>query len=245
MSDFGFDCALANVLEWHFAGRDFTQFRCDCLSAVKIRADTMRVRYPIPAGPFETESTVDRSWFIASISPAESVSDAKAFIQSIRGRFADATHHVYAYRIGYGGSINEGLSDDGEPSGTAGRPCMAVLRGSDLGDVVLVVTRYFGGIRLGKGGLVRAYTEAAQLAVQGVSRTEKVKMKLGTLSVPYAAFESIRKLLSKGSPTILEEAFDSAVTFRITCAVDEVEALEASLREISAGRYYPVWDEEV
>ena len=110
----------------------------------------------IPARRVETEFTELNSRFITSAAPAFSVSEAKAFINEIKGKYPDATHHVPVYLIGHGRSSLAHCSDDGEPSGTAGRPALAVLRGSNLGDIVLVITRYFGGTKLGTGGLVRA-----------------------------------------------------------------------------------------
>src|SRR5918912_1103095 len=92
----------------------------------------------------------------------------------IRVEMPDAAHHVYAYIVGHGATTNLGMSDDGEPSGTAGRPVMAVLRGSGLGDVALVVTRYFGGTLLGTGGLVHAYGDAARAVLAALPREEKV-----------------------------------------------------------------------
>src|SRR5688572_19497440 len=118
----------------------------------------MATRYPIPAETTRVEIRVVNSRFIATIAEARTAEDAHAFIAAIRAEFANASHNVYAFRAGYGASVIEGMSDDGEPSGTAGRPALSVLRGADLGDVVLVITRYFGGTKLGTGGLVRAYT---------------------------------------------------------------------------------------
>jgi uncharacterized YigZ family protein len=113
-------------------------------------------RYLIPAGTVRVETEVSRSRFIATLGMAETAEAARAFIAGVRAEMPDASHHVYAFRVGYGASVIEGLSDDGEPSGTSGPPIMAVLRGAPVGDVVLVVTRYFGGTKLGTGGLVRA-----------------------------------------------------------------------------------------
>ncbi len=127
---------------------------------------TTASRYPIPAKTVRVETRVVNSRFIATIGQAQTVEEARAFIDALRQEFADATHNVYAFRVGYGASVTEGMSDDGEPSGTAGRPALAVLRGADLGDVVLVITRYFGGTKLGTGGLVRAYTHSAQEALE-------------------------------------------------------------------------------
>ncbi|RPI92248.1 MAG: YigZ family protein, partial [Chloroflexi bacterium] len=99
--------------------------------------------YPIPARTIRIENEVVNSRFIATIGRADSVEEAKRFIQSVRHEMPDATHHVYAFKVGYGGSVTEGMSEYGGPSGTAGPSVLAVLRGADIGDVVIVVTRYF------------------------------------------------------------------------------------------------------
>ena len=119
-------------------------------------------RYLIPAQETRIEIIVVNSRFIATAAPVFSVDEAKAFIAKVREEFADASHNVPTYLIGHGASVIAHCSDDGEPSGTAGRPALAVLRGSGLGDVAVVVTRYFGGTKLGTGGLVRAYGDAVR-----------------------------------------------------------------------------------
>jgi uncharacterized YigZ family protein len=124
-------------------------------------------RYPIPGETTRVEILVVNSRFIATIAEARTVEEARGFIDRMRHEFHDATHNVYAFRAGYGGSVTEGMSDDGEPPGTAGRPALAVLRGADLGDVALVITRYFGGTKLERG-LVRAAQEAAQAALEAL-----------------------------------------------------------------------------
>src|SRR5574340_1436809 len=111
----------------------------------------------IPAGERTTEITVVNSRFIADLSPVFSIDEARSFIARIKAKHPAASHHVPAFIIGHGASTTEHCSDDGEPAGTAGRPALAVLKGSGLGDVVVVVTRYFGGTKLGTGGLVRAW----------------------------------------------------------------------------------------
>src|SRR4051812_28537673 len=99
----------------------------------------------VPAGRASVEIRVSNSRFVAQAAPTATVAEARAFIAEVRAAMPDATHHVYAYRIGHGATTTEGQSDAGEPPGTAGRPVLAVLRGSELGDVSVVVTRYFGG----------------------------------------------------------------------------------------------------
>ena len=113
----------------------------------------MNLRYPIPAATTRITITVVNSRFIGTADYTPSVESARAFVASIKAELPDATHHCHAFLIGYGASVTAGLSDAGEPAGTAGRPMLAVLRGADLGDVTVVVTRYFGGTLLGTGAL--------------------------------------------------------------------------------------------
>jgi len=191
--------------------------------------------YLLPAEEVRRELTVSNSRFIASLAPVSSVDEAKAFVARIRKEFADATHNVPVYIIGGGNSITEYCSDDGEPSGTAGRPALAVLRGSGLGDVGVVVTRYFGGTLLGKGGLVRAYTEATQLVVRAVPRARRVPVHLALLALPYSLLERVRLLVSRHQGEITDETFAVDVTMTLRFPVDEFPAFQAALQELSAG----------
>ena len=112
--------------------------------------------YPIPAGEIRVEEEIKHSRFITSLAPAQSAEAARAFIERVRAEFPDATHNCWAYAAGPPGStLHTGMSDDGEPGGNAGRPMLTVLRNSGAGDVAAVVTRYFGGVKLGRGGLAR------------------------------------------------------------------------------------------
>src|SRR5512145_57035 len=130
--------------------------------------------YLVPLTEIRREQTVVNSRFIATLAPAFSIDEARSFMKRIREEFADASHNVPVYIIGGGNTVTEYFSDDGEPSGTSGKPALTVLRGSGLGDAVLVVTRYFGGTLLGTGGLVKAYTEAAQSVVNVVERGQRI-----------------------------------------------------------------------
>lgn len=200
-------------------------------------------RYPIPAKTIRVELRIVNSRFIATIGEARSVDDARAFIDALREEFHDATHNVYAYRVGYGASVTEGMSDDGEPAGTAGRPALAVLRGADLGDVVVVVTRYFGGTKLGTGGLVRAYTESVQEALAALPLAERVERRSGVVTVPYNLYEPVRRLVEAREGEIVAEDFGAEVTLRVVFAVDDVGAFAGALRELSAGRLSVDWEE--
>lgn len=196
----------------------------------------MQEAYKRPKNPYRSEIDVLKSRFITSISQATSVEDARQFIQQIRDEMPDASHHVYAFRIGYGNTITEGMSDDGEPSGTSGPPTLAVLRGSDLGDVVLVTTRYFGGTKLGTGGLVRAYSESARVALDSVTIEVKApKHQLG-VDMPYHLYEQVKQLILAYDGQIDDEIFASDVTLIFILLKEHVETFEAELTELSSGQ---------
>ena len=189
----------------------------------------------VPAGPARTEIRVVNSRFIATLAPAATVEEARARIADVRAEMPDASHHVYAYVIGHGATTTLGMSDDGEPSGTAGRPVLAIVRGSGLGDVVVVVTRYFGGTLLGTGGLVRAYGDAARAVLELVVREEKIERETLRFTVEYAQFDSVRRLVDSYGGSIGDEQFAAAVTLEVTLARSHGQAFRAALREATAG----------
>jgi uncharacterized YigZ family protein len=193
-------------------------------------------RYPIPAREVRVEITVVNSRFIATAAPAFSVDEAKAFIARIREEFSDASHNVPAFLVGHGASVVAHCSDDGEPSGTAGRPALAVLRGSGLGDVAVVVTRYFGGTKLGTGGLVRAYGDAVREVLAVLPRAEKVPTHTVMLAVPYPYFERVRLAVAEHQGQILDEDFAADVTVTARFAVEHLPAFQAALQELSNGQ---------
>jgi uncharacterized YigZ family protein len=189
----------------------------------------------IPAGRARAEMRVSNSRFIATAAPAASVEDARALIAEMRAAMPDASHHVYAYVIGHGATTTLGMSDDGEPSGTAGRPVLAIVRGSGLGDVVVVVTRYFGGTLLGTGGLVRAYGDAARAVLELVAREEKIERQALLIRVSYAAFEATRRTAEAHGGVIDDGQFAADVTLAITLPAAQLDAFVAALREVTAG----------
>jgi uncharacterized YigZ family protein len=195
----------------------------------------MSNEYLLPAKEIRRELTVSNSRFIATLAPAFETDAAKAFVARIRQEFSDATHNVPAFIIGGGNSVSEYCSDNGEPSGTAGRPTLAVLRGSGLGDVAVVVTRYFGGTLLGKGGLVKAYTEATQLVVKDVPRARRVSVQIAMLAVPYPLLERVRLLVTRHNGEITDETFAADVTMSLQFPLDDYDAFQDGLRELSAG----------
>ena len=194
--------------------------------------DTARL---IPAAETRVELTVVNSRFIATIAPAFSVDQARAFVGRMRAEFADASHNVPAYVIGHGATTIAHCHDDGEPSGTAGRPMLAVLQGSGLGDVALVVTRYFGGTKLGTGGLVRAYGDAARAALAALPRAAKVATVTALIETPYPLLERLRLLVAAHGGQTLEEEFAVAITLTIRFRAEQFAAFVAALRELSHG----------
>jgi uncharacterized YigZ family protein len=190
----------------------------------------------IPAGPARTEIRASNSRFIASAGPAATVALARAFIASVRAEMPDASHHVYAYIVGHGATTTLSMTDDGEPPGTAGRPVLAVLRGSGLGDLALVITRYFGGTLLGTGGLVRAYGDAAKAVLAILPRAEKIDRRELSVTLPYAAYEPVRRLVAAHAGSILEDTFAIDVSLRVSLPLAEVAAFEQAIAEATAGQ---------
>ena len=196
----------------------------------------MGLPYPIPAEELSIEKRVSNSRFIATATYADTVDKAKAFINHIRGMHSKAHHHVYAFVIGYGPSVIEGCSDDGEPSGTAGRPTLAVVRGSGLGDTVVVVTRYFGGTKLGTGGLVRAYSDATRTVLEKIARQEKAEKKLVQLTLPYSHYEALKRIVGETGGQVVGEEFAAEVTIEIELVADELEHFVCAASKATAGQ---------
>ncbi len=187
-------------------------------------------RYPVPAGRARVEEIILRSRFITTAAPVTNVDEAKAFIAEMRAEFADATHNCYAFAAGPPGSTAmAGMSDDGEPSGTAGRPMLAVVLGSGIGDLAVVVTRYWGGIKLGTGGLVRAYSGGVKAVL------EKVTYATLLASGPYSFVTPVERLLPEHEATLLGRDFAADVTWQIQAPVERIAALAAALVELSHG----------
>lgn len=195
----------------------------------------MTSRYPIPAQETRVETRAGNSRFVCSVAEARAVDEAQVFIKRVKAEFASASSHAYAYRVGYGASVIESCNDGGEPGGTAGKPMLAILHGSGLGDTVAVVSRWFGGAKLGTGGLVRAFGDALRAALDALPRAERVERVSFDLALPYALFERARLLVAAHHGEILDEAFAGDVTLRVRMPVDDAPAFERAMRELSAG----------
>ncbi|MEZ4593854.1 MAG: YigZ family protein [Chloroflexota bacterium] len=195
----------------------------------------MANRYPIPAKEARAEIEVKNSRFVATAVPAFTVEEAREFIARIKTEFSDATHNVPAFLIGFGNSVTAHANDDGEPSGTAGRPILAVLQGSGLGDIAVVVTRYYGGTKLGTGGLVRAYGDAAKAVLEILPRAEKVPTHTTMLALPYNLLEQVRLLVGAWNGRILDEEFAADITMTMQFTTSKFPGFQDALRELSHG----------
>jgi uncharacterized YigZ family protein len=146
----------------------------------------------IPAAQHRTELLIDRSRFITSVAHAATAQEARGFMDAVRSEFPDATHNCWAYVAGPpGDSASIGMSDAGEPHGTAGRPMLDVLLHSGIGEIVAVVTRYYGGVKLGTGGLVKAYSGSVQHALASLPATRKVVRIQMRITAGYADVETM------------------------------------------------------
>jgi len=191
--------------------------------------------YAVPARETRVEIVVVNSRFIATAAPASTVAEARAFVARIKDEYADASHNVSAYVIGHGNSVTAHANDDGEPSGTAGRPALAVLRGSGLGDVAVVVTRYFGGTKLGTGGLVRAYGDAVREVLAVLPRAVRASTHTVFFEVPYALFDRVCLLVEAHHGEITERDFTVQVGVMARFATVRYPAFADALRELSHG----------
>ena len=198
------------------------------------RAERMpyRVVYQEGTGEYEEQK---KSRFIANIAPVSSEAEAVSFIESIRKKYYDARHHCTAFIIGRNKEVTR-CSDDGEPSGTAGKPILEVLLGADVTNVAAVVTRYFGGTLLGTGGLVRAYTQAAREAIEnagiGIMRY-KTEM---TIEIDYTDVGKVQYLLGSRKINIAQSRYAEKVEFDIRIPEEERTEISSALTEATAAR---------
>lgn len=206
--------------------------------------------YRTLAAPGRDEIVIQKSRFIGQAWPCVTEEEALSHLRAVKEETRDARHHCYAYIIGK----NEGIlrySDDGEPGGTAGMPILSLLRSEKLVDCCCVVTRYFGGILLGTGGLVRAYTEACRAAVQasGIVRMERTCLDL--CEVPYPCWDSVRYALDRLPARFEDLDFGSAVSFTLLTRFHDRDTVLRELEQVSArqitvledGEKYTAWKE--
>ena len=181
------------------------------------------------------EIEIKHSRFLAETFVVSSQEEARALLKAQKTRHADSTHVVHAFVIGPTGGIL-GCSDDGEPSGTAGRPVLDVLKGSGLTDALLTVTRWFGGTELGTGGLVKAYGDAAKAALAVTPMSEIISVREFELSVSYELYERVKREMVSRSVDIQDEEFGTAIRIQGLIPETEVADFCARIIDLSSGK---------
>ncbi|MBI9103305.1 MAG: YigZ family protein [Spirochaetales bacterium] len=198
----------------------------------------------IPLGTSSEEFSVKKSRFIGSVHPVDSPEEARSIVKEVRKENPGCRHVVHAFIIGRGAEI-QGMSDDGEPSGTAGKPVLEVLKGSGLTGTLITVVRYFGGVKLGTGGLVKAYTQSAQLAVGSVKIRELIRRRAFALTIPYPLYEGFKKMILPLSLEILNEDFGSEIDISGILPFDNQADMEQMMADLTAGKTFILWGEEL
>lgn len=193
------------------------------------------ILYKTVAKEAEAEQIIEKSKFIAHIRSVDSREEAEAYIDDIRARFRDATHNVPAMVIGEKSQI-QWASDDGEPQGTSGAPVVQMLVSEGLTNVVMVITRYFGGIKLGPGGLVRAYTGTAKLALDNAGIRAVREMYSMKVKLEYSLLSKVQKYAAEGEFTIEKIVYEDVITAVLTCESEKEMRMKSLIAGISAGK---------
>jgi uncharacterized YigZ family protein len=194
-------------------------------------------RYPIPTDRFRSEIEVERSRFITTVQPITSSAEAQLFIAEIKAEFPDANHNCWAYLVGPPGSTDQiGMSDDGEPHGVAGKPMLTALQYSGLGDTAVVVTRYFGGLKLGKGGMVKAYTAAVKTALDQAPRSERVDWYHFQAIIGYALVTPFERQLAEYELEIIDTDYGERVSYQLRLPKEHIEAFHKMFDDLTAGQ---------
>jgi uncharacterized YigZ family protein len=182
------------------------------------------------------EQIIKKSRFIATFAHTDGADEAKAFIERVRSEFADARHNCWAYCAGAAGSTAQiGASDDGEPHGTAGRPMLTVLTHSGVGEVSVVVTRYFGGILLGTGGLVKAYQSSVKMGLETLPLCERMVASCIDVTLEHRFITQLRRMLPDYRASIVAQDFGMDATFTLKLPEASISPLSKILVDLTAG----------
>ena len=193
-------------------------------------------RYAIPAERHRAEQTIERSRFICTIARAQTADAAQDFVREMNGEFGDATHNCWAFIAGPPGSANQiGMSDDGEPHGTAGRPMLTVLTHSGVVEIVAVVTRYYGGTKLGTGGLVKAYGGAVQHALLTLPTRDRVERVEISLAIGYGQLSATQQLLPALEAEVVDQRFEVGVVLTIRLPSTRLAELRTAVADATRG----------
>ncbi len=193
--------------------------------------------YFVPCTEAESEFTEKRSRFIGRVTRIESEAEARAYIEKIKKQHYDARHNCWCYIVHEGGVVRYG--DDGEPQGTAGQPMLNVFQREGVENVVCVVTRYFGGVLLGAGGLTRAYAKAAKDALDAAGKARMTRWTRLRVGVPYPLFERLTRLIDAHGGVAEESGYGADVSVTLRLPQERAEAFAATLTELSGGAVAP------
>lgn len=186
------------------------------------------------------ELEIKKSRFLCYLHKCFQEEDAKAFVQKIKKEHPNATHHCYAFVIGEQNELQRS-NDDGEPSGTAGVPMLECLMHNDMQDIVAVTVRYFGGVKLGAGGLIRAYSKSVSTALKSAVITKKEEMQKYTITFSYDLIGKIDHYLRSHNIIVLDKVYEETVTYTFLSKV----SLEEDFSELSNGSYLPIYLESL
>lgn len=197
-------------------------------------------RYPVPDAPPETphcsELTIRRSRFLAQCAHTPDPESARTFVECVRRRHPDATHNCWAFAAGPpGDTARIGSSDDGEPHGTAGRPMLQVLLHSGVGEICVTVTRWFGGVKLGTGGLVRAYQDSVRQSLEGLPLRQRADMARLRVTLSYAHLDALRRLLPRWEGRIVAEEYHAEASLALALPREHVPGFTMALATCSNG----------
>src|SRR5690554_4713584 len=195
----------------------------------------MSKAYWVPKGQIEIEFEIKKSRFIARAGEAEDREQAMALLERMQSRFPDARQHCWAYQLGSPHSpFSAAMNDDGEPSGTAGRPILNVIQHKEIGNLMVVVSRYFGGVKLGAGGLVRAYSAAAEQAVSALELKHYQPKVLLQVSCDFSKEQLIRHWLDENQGQVREVEYQSQVLLEVALIEKDVATLADFLASVGA-----------
>ncbi len=197
----------------------------------------MSAAYFVPCGEAESEFTEKRSRFIARVQRVESEAEARAYIEAVKKKYYDARHNCWCYVLHEGGVVRYG--DDGEPQGTAGQPMLNVFQRESVENVVCVVTRYFGGVLLGAGGLTRAYSKSAKDALDAAGKARVTLWTRQRLGVPYPLFERLTRLIDAHGGMVESTDYGADIRIVLRLPRERAEAFATALTELSNGGISP------
>lgn len=190
----------------------------------------------IPAAPVTVNEEVKKSRFITLLAHTDGVEAAKAFVDAVRAEHPDARHHCWAWVAGAPDDSQQlGFSDDGEPAGTAGKPILAQLMGSGVGEITAVVVRYYGGIKLGTGGLVKAYGGGVQLALGQLTTVRRVPLQTYCLNCDYGQLAAVEALVKQCEGQVAHSDYQAEVRLQVALPQAKVAEFSTRLADLSRG----------